>query len=211
MKKLAVFAVAAVMAASAMANYGFYDESSSVLKIGSYEGAWAGWNQANDFNNPLGTLSDLTITQVSFNIWDENRDRQGANLLLTLWDGGQEPVGTADYHLGAVTKIEGDNNNYSLNNTGSFDVLAAMNKTTDDLVDGKTYYMDVQLKTYNGQEGGDQYLPQAGQHADDKYCDGKFHTQFTYSASTPAVPEPATMSLLGLGALAMVLRRKLRK
>ena len=27
----------------------------------------------------------------------------------------------------------------------------------------------------------------------------------------PAVPEPATMSLLGLGALAMVLRRKLRK
>ena len=28
---------------------------------------------------------------------------------------------------------------------------------------------------------------------------------------TPAVPEPATMSLLGLGALAMALRRKLRK
>ena len=33
-----------------------------------------------------------------------------------------------------------------------------------------------------------------------------------YSATfTKAVPEPATMSLLGLGALAMVLRRKLRK
>ncbi len=31
------------------------------------------------------------------------------------------------------------------------------------------------------------------------------------SSPTPQVPEPATMSLLGLGALAMVLRRKLRK
>ncbi len=30
-------------------------------------------------------------------------------------------------------------------------------------------------------------------------------------ASQPTIPEPATMSLLGLGALAMVLRRKLRK
>ena len=29
--------------------------------------------------------------------------------------------------------------------------------------------------------------------------------------STPEIPEPATMSLLGLGALAMVIRRKLRK
>ena len=32
-----------------------------------------------------------------------------------------------------------------------------------------------------------------------------------YTPPTPQVPEPATMSLLGLGALAMALRRKLRK
>ena len=32
-----------------------------------------------------------------------------------------------------------------------------------------------------------------------------------YLGTVTQVPEPATMSLLGLGALAMVLRRKLRK
>ena len=32
-----------------------------------------------------------------------------------------------------------------------------------------------------------------------------------FQADASAVPEPATMSLLGLGALAMALRRKLRK
>ena len=31
------------------------------------------------------------------------------------------------------------------------------------------------------------------------------------NGTTQAIPEPATMSLLGLGALAMVLRRKIRK
>ena len=36
-----------------------------------------------------------------------------------------------------------------------------------------------------------------------------YQATFTYDA--PAVPESATMSLLGLGALAMVLRRKIRK
>ena len=34
---------------------------------------------------------------------------------------------------------------------------------------------------------------------------------WTKVSSQPTIPEPATMSLLGLGALAMVLRRKLRK
>lgn len=33
----------------------------------------------------------------------------------------------------------------------------------------------------------------------------------TFGDVVPAVPEPATMSLLGLGALAMVLRRKITK
>ena len=193
MKKLAVFAVAAIMAASAFADYGFYNESSSVLSIGGYTGAWTAWGT--EGNNQLGTLNDLVITQLAFNMWDESQSRSGGNLVMTLWqDGVEGSVGNADWHFGALTAEGG--NNYSLNWTGSYDVAAEMGVT---LVDDTKYYLDVKLHTYGG---SDEDLPKAG--------DGKFHTEFTYQGGS-AVPEPATMSLLGLGALAMVLRRKLRK
>ncbi|MDR0994076.1 MAG: PEP-CTERM sorting domain-containing protein [Verrucomicrobiota bacterium] len=48
----------------------------------------------------------------------------------------------------------------------------------------------------------------AGQIAWDNNGNANYSTTL---AVTPSIPEPATMSLLGLGALAMVLRRKLRK
>ena len=75
------------------------------------------------------------------------------------------------------------------------------------------------------QSGGAAWAPQAidisgldeGEHTlkvsfvdfDGKAPTAEYSATFTTAAS--AVPEPATMSLLGLGALAMVLRRKLRK
>ena len=69
-----------------------------------------------------------------------------------------------------------------------------------------SYYYQTDLFAFNsGYAGG-------GQAVDEFYfaADGVAVDQ-QIPGDTPQVPEPATMSLLGLGALAMVLRRKLRK
>ena len=46
---------------------------------------------------------------------------------------------------------------------------------------------------------------------DDVSFDINIDNELSHLGTVKTVPEPATMSLLGLGALAMVLRRKLRK
>ena len=189
MKKLAVFAVAAMVAAAAFADYGFYEDN---IQFGGYTGAFSGWSGDSDNPTDLGEVYDLTLTSVSFNIWSDANDRGGANLYYRIYDANGQVGTDQDIHLGGATFIEGSTHDYSISYSTPVDMAAAVGLT---LVDGTDYYIDVWAKSYG--DSGDEWYSNGG---------ANYHAKMTY-----AVPEPATMSLLGLGALAMVLRRKLRK
>ena len=193
MKKLAVFALAALVAAAALADYGWYDDS---ISIGSYNGAFNNWSGSPDSPTDLGVFSDLTISSVSFNVWSDANDRGGANMYFRVYDDNGQVGTDQDIHLGAATRIAGDHD-FSISYSTPVDLAAAVGLN---MQDGKNYYVDMWAKTYG--DSGDEWYSNGG---------SNYHAKFQYSAQSPAVPEPATMSLLGIGALAMALRRKLRK
>ena len=199
MKKLAVFAVAALVAAAAFAD-GL--NSGNSITIGGNTSDWSAWSQSSDSPTDLGVFSDLTVTSATVNWWSDT-SHNGANMFFVLWDGGETAVGAwQDVWLGSSTYVGGDyDHDYTV--TGPESGAKDLNSTWGvSLEEGKTYYLDAKVKTY-GDGDNDVWYPSA---AEDAY----YHAKFEYSTQS-AVPEPATMSLLGLGALAMVLRRKLRK
>jgi hypothetical protein len=200
MKKFAVLAIAAVFAASAYADYGWYGGSATIG--GQSIGDFTQWTPGSA-DQDLGTFTDLTITSLAFNIWDDDKwdssKDNGADVYFRLWDGGNTPVGDwQKVWAGNGTWIDGaDNHNWAISLADPVDLNSTWNVN---LVDGKDYYLNIYVETYG--EGGNKNSGPYGNR------DNPIQTKFTYQQ---AVPEPATMSLLGLGALAMVIRRKLRK
>ena len=195
MKKLAVFAVAAVLAVSAFADGGLCDSYVYIDGIGWFQGSGTGdWAGQGSFEG--ATLGDFDVSSSillggQVQAWENN----GSGNID--WGGGEMTLNYQIDSLAAQTAslpyYAYENNNNKFQSGGA--QFSQESISLADLSNG-SHSLSVWF-TAPSDKGWNQ--------------DGAYTATFTVSGATPAVPEPATMSLLGLGALAMVLRRKLRK
>ena len=195
MKKILAFALVAMVAGSAFAAGGWWNEYIELSINGGasaqYQLGTGGTGIAFDGADLSDALFSLTLTDVSINYWNDTQDRTGGNLFWQIFDGVSPTPVTSSSIAWTQTALGG--NDYIGEWSGSQSLLGSATYN-----ESQTYYIQFWAnndgttdRTYWLNNGGD---PQ------------NYEANFTY-----AVPEPATMSLLGLGALAMVLRRKISK
>ena len=197
MKKILAFALVAMVAGSAFAAGGWWNEYIELSINGGasaqYQLGTGGTGIAFDGADLSDALFSLTLTDVSINYWNDTQDRTGGNLFWQIFDGvSPTPVTSSSI---AWTQTAQGGNDYIGEWTGSMNLLGAASYN-----DSQTYY--VQFWANNTGGSGDQWLNNGGD--PENY-------QATFDYQSAPIPEPATMSLLGLGALAMVLRRKMSK
>lgn len=155
---------------TAWADYGWWNGSMSIGGKITDPTSWS-----TDGNNPtdIGTVTDMTITSIAFNVWDDSNDRGGANMFFRVRNGGSSQVGEdQDLWLGASTRITGDHD-FAISWTGTENLADAVGLT---LEAGKTYYIDMYAKTYG--DAGDHWYSNNS---------GNFHAKITIALeSLPA-------------------------
>ena len=196
MKKFIVFAAALALVGSAFAGVSSVGTSYIVVNNSWYNGSGTGnielFGSNGQVGGDLGTLTALTLGgEATLGTTDWARDWAEGwsyNLMGYCVKDGDTKVIDDSYVSLTTTDIY----DYSFKAQNYPGISVALNGLTDE----KQYKLEVWF-------GG----------PDDKWDGGNnYVATFTKGAApTPAVPEPATMSLLGLGALALALRRKLRK
>jgi hypothetical protein len=193
MKKFAVLAIAALVSASAFAD----DLGGAAINVNDTWYKANGWDSGFDFctggqfgAESLGEIYSLTLGgQIQF--WGSLTGDGISGQLGYKFDSDESSVNFLDLNWGWT---DGGNGN-QVWQTGGAD-FTGTSIDISGLSDGE-HTLSVWFKGSNG--SGDQY---------DSNGNNNYVATFTKAT---AVPEPATMSLLGLGALAMVIRRKLSK
>ncbi len=189
MKKLLVFALVAMFASLAMAqslqwlgdSY-IYHVEEDVWYQASGSDVWATGGAFDSAD--FGIVGSLTLGAQA-QTW-EQASGVAVTMFYEVFEGAAS-VGTGNIGL---AYLDSPGNNDRWENITGVNVAAGLDYSTE-------YTVAIWLN--------------ATRDGDTTQWDSNGGNNYVAAFETQAIPEPATMSLLGLGALAMVLRRKIRK